>query len=78
MKKLQKMFAMLLAISMIMSVLSVNAFAAEKTSAIQIVEDGGKVYYLSDPVDATWPARRTSTSGPARPLLERRMKMSSK
>ena len=49
MKKLQKLFAMLLAVCMVMSMLSVSAFAAEKTSAIQIVEDGGRVYYLADP-----------------------------
>ena len=49
MKKLQKLFATLLAVCMVMSMLSVNAFAAEKTSAIQIVEDGGMVYYLADP-----------------------------
>ena len=48
---MKKMMAMLLTVCMVMSMLSVNAFAEEsvKTSDIQIVEDGGKVYYLADP-----------------------------
>jgi len=41
---------MLLATCMVMSLLSVNAFAEEpvRTSDIQIVEDGSKVYYLAN------------------------------
>lgn len=49
MKRLQKIFAMLLTVSMVMSLLNVTAFAEEvgKSSDIQIVEDGGKMYYLA-------------------------------
>jgi hypothetical protein len=48
---MKKMMAMLLTVCMVMSMLSVNAFAAEEPSAIQIVEDGGKMYYLANPQD---------------------------
>ncbi|MBQ2002469.1 MAG: hypothetical protein II240_04140, partial [Bacteroidaceae bacterium] len=48
-KKLKRLLAMVMVVSMTMSLLSGMASAAEKTSDIQIVEQGGKIYYLADP-----------------------------
>ena len=48
-KKLKRLLAMAMVVSMTMSLLSGMASAAEKTSDIQIVEQGGKIYYLADP-----------------------------
>jgi len=45
-KKLQKAFALLLTVSMLISMMGVTAIATEGTdSASQIVKDGGKIYY---------------------------------
>lgn len=50
-KKAKKIFASLLAGSMVMNVLSFNTLAVENTSDIQIVDQGGKMYYLADPAE---------------------------
>ena len=55
MKKLRKLLAMLLAVCMAMSLLSVSAFAEEEGTAseIQIVKNGERQYYLAsgEPAD---------------------------
>ena len=49
MKKMKKMFALLLAAGIVMSSLSVSASSGNDISNIQVVEQGGKTYYLADP-----------------------------
>ena len=48
-RKVKKFFAAMLAGSMVMNTLSFNTLAVENNSSIQIIENGGKIYYLADP-----------------------------
>ena len=48
-KILSKVMSVILVLVMCVSMLSVTAFAVGQNSAIQIVEQGGKVYYLAEP-----------------------------
>ena len=48
-RRIKIFFAAMLAGSMIMNTLSFNTLAVEKDSSIQIVENGGKIYYLAEP-----------------------------
>jgi len=51
MKKVRRILSVLLMISILVGMLSIGTAAAEKNSSIQIIEQGGKQYYLSDPAE---------------------------
>ena len=54
-KKLRKVFAMLLTLSMLMSMMSITAFAEGTAEKTQVVNEGGAKYYD----EAGNPARAT-------------------
>ena len=47
--KFTRVMALVLTLVMCFSTLNITTFAVEQSSAIQIVEQGGKVYYLAEP-----------------------------
>ena len=47
--KFTRMISLMLTLVMCFSMLNITAFAVGQSSAIQIVEQGGKVYYLAEP-----------------------------